>query len=78
MMDRLPTPGPLDDLTAFHRLAAARLGGFEHTTVPDEPGLDEPARLGVLARKHPVRRFDDRDPDSQTRERLAPRPPARR
>ena len=45
MTDPLPTPGPLDDLTAFHRLAAARLGGFEHTTVPDEPGL---RRAGVV------------------------------
>ena len=45
MTDPLPTPGPLHDLTAFHRLAAARLGGFEHTTVPDEPGL---RRAGVV------------------------------
>lgn len=45
MTDPLAIPGPLDDLTAFHRLAAARLGGFEHTTVPDGPGL---RRAGVV------------------------------
>ncbi|KAB2387938.1 NUDIX hydrolase [Actinomadura montaniterrae] len=45
MTDPLPAPGPLDDLTAFHRLAAERLAGFEHTTVPDAPGL---RRAGVV------------------------------
>ncbi|NKZ03415.1 NUDIX hydrolase [Actinomadura latina] len=36
---------PLDDLAAFRALAAGRLASFEHTTVPDEPGL---RRAGVV------------------------------
>ncbi|MGI5202212.1 NUDIX hydrolase [Spirillospora sp. CA-108201] len=40
-----PSPGPLDDLAAFRALAAVRLGSFEHTTVPDAPGL---RRAGVV------------------------------
>ncbi|NDU72779.1 NUDIX domain-containing protein [Actinomadura sp. DSM 109109] len=41
----VPSPGPLDDLSAFRALAARRLGSFEHTTVPDAPGL---RRAGVV------------------------------
>ena len=36
---------PFDDLAAFRRVAAGRLGSFEHTTVPDAPGL---RRAGVV------------------------------
>ncbi|MBO2462821.1 NUDIX hydrolase [Actinomadura violacea] len=45
MTDPRPAPGPLDDLTAFRRLAAERLRRFGHTTVPDAPGL---RRAGVV------------------------------
>ncbi|MEU4826700.1 NUDIX hydrolase [Actinomadura citrea] len=40
-----PSSGPFDDLAAFRALAAGRLGSFEHTTVPDAPGL---RRAGVV------------------------------
>lgn len=36
---------PFGDLAAFRSIAAERLGSFEHTTVPDEPGL---RRAGVV------------------------------
>lgn len=36
---------PLGDLGAFRAVAAARLGSFRHTTVPDRPGL---RRAGVV------------------------------
>ncbi|MEU8125285.1 CoA pyrophosphatase [Spirillospora sp. NPDC049024] len=41
----VPSPDPFDDLAAFRVLAAERLGSFEHTTVPDAPGL---RRAGVV------------------------------
>ncbi|WP_030171932.1 NUDIX hydrolase [Spirillospora albida] len=40
-----PLDGPVDDLAAFHRLAAERLASFAHTTVPDAPDL---RRAGVV------------------------------
>lgn len=40
-----PSPGPFDDLAAFRALATGRLGSFEHTSVPDTPGL---RRAGVV------------------------------